>query len=94
MFDPLLQSQPDMEGLRAVCLWSQFIPLEDEVLDFFQPVASNILRKLRAEACMPTQPVAGQGRKMTHDEQVYFAVFSGKLWHLQHNCVGDTIVYH
>ena len=20
--------------------------------------------------------------------------FSGKLWYLQHNCVGDTIVYH
>ena len=20
--------------------------------------------------------------------------FSGKLWYLQHNCIGDTVVYH
>jgi hypothetical protein len=30
--------------------------MEDEVLDFFKPVASDILKKLRAKPCVPTQP--------------------------------------
>ena len=55
-----LRAHPELEGLQAVCLWLQFVPLEDEVLDFFQPVASSILQKLRAQPCMPCRPTSGK----------------------------------
>ena len=37
--------------------------MEDEVLDFFKPVASDILKKLKAKPCVPTQPNE-QGREI------------------------------
>ncbi|KAH3734109.1 hypothetical protein DPMN_040549, partial [Dreissena polymorpha] len=42
--------------LEAVCMFLQFVPMEDEVLDFFKPVSSDILKKLKARPCVPTQP--------------------------------------
>lgn len=38
-----------------MCSFLQFVPLEDEILDFFRPVALNILQLLRARPCLPTQ---------------------------------------
>ena len=55
-----LQAHPELEGLTAVCLWLQLVPLEDEVLDFFKPVASSILHKLRAQPCLPCRPTQGK----------------------------------
>jgi len=42
--------------IEAVVHFLQFVPLEDEILDFFRPVASNILQQLRAKPCLPTEP--------------------------------------
>ena len=42
--------------MEAVSAFLQFVPMEDEILDFFKPVASQILNKLKARPCIPTQP--------------------------------------
>jgi len=41
--------------MEAVTAFLQFVPMEDEILDFFRPVASQILQKLKAKPCIPTQ---------------------------------------
>lgn len=43
--------------IHAVTAYLQFVPGEDEVLDFFRPVAAHILKKLRSKPCIPTQPL-------------------------------------
>lgn len=50
------QSHPEYDTMNAVCTFLQFVPMEDEVLDFFKPVAADILRKLKGKPCIPTQP--------------------------------------
>jgi hypothetical protein len=42
--------------MEAVSAFLQFVPVEDEIIDFFRPVANQILQKLRAKQCIPTQP--------------------------------------
>ena len=53
--DLLLQSQEDLTDIEALLRFIQFIPLEDEILDFFRPVAAQIMQQLRAKPCLPTQ---------------------------------------
>ncbi|XP_072230072.1 uncharacterized protein [Leuresthes tenuis] len=45
---------PEFRGLKGLCLFLQFVPLPDEVLDFFRPVAGQIIQKLKGEAFLPT----------------------------------------
>ncbi|XP_069113795.1 uncharacterized protein [Argopecten irradians] len=52
----LFKSHKEFSPLEAVTSFLQFVPMEDEILDFFRPVASQILAKLKAKACVPTQP--------------------------------------
>ncbi|XP_053402751.1 uncharacterized protein LOC123550539 [Mercenaria mercenaria] len=52
----VFKTHPEFNSMEAVCTFLQFVPMEDEVLDFFKPVASDILKKLRAKPCVPTQP--------------------------------------
>lgn len=49
----IFQAHPEFEGLESLWAYLQFVPLEDEILDFFKPVASQILHKMRAMPCMP-----------------------------------------
>ena len=42
--------------MESVSAFLQFVPMEDEILDFFKPVATQILSKLKARPCIPTQP--------------------------------------
>lgn len=51
-----LQSHADFSNMEAVTSFLQFVPVEDEIIDFFRPVANQILQKLRAKPCVPTQP--------------------------------------
>ena len=44
-----------MSDIESLLRFVQFIPLEDEILDFFRPVAAHIMQHLRAKACLPTQ---------------------------------------
>lgn len=57
-----MQAHPEFEGLQSLWSYLQFVPLEDEILDFFKPVATQILKKLRATPCMPTISAAA-GKK-------------------------------
>lgn len=50
-------SMQDLRGISkmdAVALFLQFIPLEGEVHDFFQPVTRQILNLLRGRDCLPS----------------------------------------
>lgn len=47
------QSHPEFEGLESLWAYLRFVPLEDEILDFFRPVAARILQQLRATSCIP-----------------------------------------
>ncbi|XP_077481497.1 uncharacterized protein LOC144092518 isoform X3 [Stigmatopora argus] len=51
---------PEFTGLRGLCQILQFIPLPDEVLDFFKPVASQIIQLLKGMAFLPTLNSDGQ----------------------------------
>ncbi|XP_029311722.1 uncharacterized protein LOC115024372 isoform X2 [Cottoperca gobio] len=45
---------PEFTGLKGLCQFLQFIPLPDEVLDFFKPVAGQIIQMLKGKAFLPT----------------------------------------
>jgi len=44
-----------LSDIESLLRFVQFIPLEDEILDFFRPVAAHIMQLLRAKPCLPTQ---------------------------------------
>ncbi|XP_035259283.1 protein NO VEIN isoform X1 [Anguilla anguilla] len=46
---------PEFSGLQGLCHFLQFIPLPDEILDFFNPVAGQIIQLLKGKACLPTK---------------------------------------
>lgn len=50
----LFQDHPKFKGLKGLCQFLQFIPLPDEVLDFFKPVAGQIIQLLKGKAFLPT----------------------------------------
>ncbi|KAK7114721.1 uncharacterized protein [Littorina saxatilis] len=60
----IFRSHPEFEGLQSLWSYLQFVPLEDEILDFFKPVATHVLQKLRATPCMPVVS-ASAGNKAT-----------------------------
>ncbi|XP_030610585.1 protein NO VEIN isoform X2 [Archocentrus centrarchus] len=45
---------PEFKGLKGLCQFLQFIPLPDEILDFFKPVAGQIIQLLKGKAFLPT----------------------------------------
>uniref|UniRef100_A0A3P9IA30 Wu:fj29h11 n=1 Tax=Oryzias latipes TaxID=8090 RepID=A0A3P9IA30_ORYLA len=45
----------EFKGLKGLCRFLQFIPLPDEVLDFFKPVAGQIIQLLKGKAFLPTR---------------------------------------
>ncbi|XP_025076268.1 uncharacterized protein LOC112553340 isoform X4 [Pomacea canaliculata] len=49
----VFRSHPEFEGLESLWAYLRFVPLEDEILDFFRPVAARILQQLRATSCIP-----------------------------------------
>ena len=50
------QALPDLSEIEAMSLLLQFIPLEGEVHDFFQPVTGEIIRLFKGKECLPTDP--------------------------------------
>ncbi|KAM4524399.1 uncharacterized protein PAE49_000724 isoform 2-T3 [Odontesthes bonariensis] len=50
----VFSDHPEFRGLKGLCQFLQFVPLPDEVLDFFKPVAGQIIQKLKGEAFLPT----------------------------------------
>ncbi|XP_078599079.1 uncharacterized protein LOC144874602 isoform X2 [Branchiostoma floridae x Branchiostoma japonicum] len=63
LFAQALQSFKNLEGVSgvdAVCRFLQFVPMPDEILDFFKPVAMQIVQHIKAQACIPVQAEDGQ----------------------------------
>ncbi|KAL3859495.1 hypothetical protein ACJMK2_009714 [Sinanodonta woodiana] len=52
----VFKSHPGFNPIEALSAFLQFVPMEDEILDFFKPVATEILKKLRGKPCVPTEP--------------------------------------
>lgn len=50
----VFQDHPEFRGLKGLCQFLQFIPLPDEVMDFFKPVAGQIIQMLKGKAFLPT----------------------------------------
>ncbi|XP_064610417.1 uncharacterized protein LOC135474759 [Liolophura sinensis] len=50
------KAHKDFTLMEAICSYLQMVPTEDEILGFFQPVATHILQKLRGKNCIPTHP--------------------------------------
>ena len=44
--------------MQAVAQFLQFVPLEGELHDFFQPVTSQILSRIKGTNCLPSDPLA------------------------------------
>ncbi|XP_034415421.1 protein NO VEIN isoform X2 [Cyclopterus lumpus] len=51
---------PEFKGLKGLCQFLQFVPLPDEVLDFFKPVAGQIIQMLKGKAFLPTLSTDGK----------------------------------
>ena len=51
----VFKNQADLNPIEAVSYFLQFVPHEDEILDFFRPVGMSILNLLKAQPCLPTQ---------------------------------------
>ncbi|XP_015211657.2 uncharacterized protein [Lepisosteus oculatus] len=51
----IFMEHPEFSGLQGLCQFLQFIPLPDEILDFFNPVAGKIIQLLKGKACLPTK---------------------------------------
>ncbi|XP_051926916.1 uncharacterized protein wu:fj29h11 isoform X2 [Hippocampus zosterae] len=56
----VFNDHPEFTGLRGLCQFLQFIPLPDEVMDFFKPVAGQIIQLLKGKAFLPTLSSDGQ----------------------------------
>uniref|UniRef100_A0A8C8GLA8 HTH OST-type domain-containing protein n=1 Tax=Oncorhynchus tshawytscha TaxID=74940 RepID=A0A8C8GLA8_ONCTS len=50
----VFSDHPEFSGLKGLCNFLQFVPLPDEVLDFFKPVAGQIIQLLKGKAFLPT----------------------------------------
>ncbi|XP_014916077.1 uncharacterized protein LOC106964848 isoform X1 [Poecilia latipinna] len=53
-------THPEYRGLKGLCQFLHFIPLPDEVLDFFKPVAGQIIQLLKGKAFLPTLSSGGK----------------------------------
>lgn len=53
-----MQTHKAFDAIEGVSRFLQFVPLEDEVLDFFRSVASDIIGRLKRTPCLPAAPIS------------------------------------
>ncbi|XP_039509577.1 protein NO VEIN isoform X2 [Pimephales promelas] len=51
----VFSQHPEFRGLEGLCYFLQFIPQPSEILDFFNPVANQILQLLKGRPCLPAK---------------------------------------
>ncbi|XP_050980031.1 uncharacterized protein wu:fj29h11 isoform X2 [Labeo rohita] len=51
----VFSQHPEFSGLGGLCYFMQFIPQPSEILDFFNPVANQIIQLLKGKACLPAK---------------------------------------
>ncbi|XP_060795619.1 uncharacterized protein wu:fj29h11 isoform X3 [Neoarius graeffei] len=49
----VFSSHPEFTGLQGLCHFLQYIPQPSEILDFFNPVAKQIIQLLKGKPCLP-----------------------------------------
>ena len=69
------QALPDLSEIEAMSLILQFIPLEGEVHDFFQPVTGEILRLFKGKECLPTDPTTSHKTSPTNTMRYIVNIF-------------------
>ena len=69
------QALPDLSEIEAMSLILQFIPLEGEVHDFFQPVTGEILRLFKGKECLPTDPTTSHKTSPTNTMRCIVDIF-------------------
>jgi hypothetical protein len=52
--------------MQAVAQFLQFVPLEGELHDFFQPVTSQILNRIKGTNCLPSDPLSLHSHSTQH----------------------------
>lgn len=65
----MFKNYPEFRGLNGLCRFLHFIPLPDEVLDFFRPVAGQIIQLLKGKAFLPTLSSGSNLKKTTPKNQ-------------------------
>ncbi|RUS70891.1 hypothetical protein EGW08_021345 [Elysia chlorotica] len=66
------KKRPDFTPLEALIQYLRFVPLEEEVVDFFKPVTTHILAQLRACKCMPVLNADKKGMSWKLPSQCVF----------------------
>ncbi|XP_072524200.1 uncharacterized protein [Salminus brasiliensis] len=51
----VFSKHPEFSGLRGLCQFLQFIPQPSEILDFFNPVANQIIQLLKGKPFLPAK---------------------------------------
>ncbi|XP_067225099.1 uncharacterized protein wu:fj29h11 isoform X1 [Chanodichthys erythropterus] len=51
----VFSQHPEFSGLGGLCYFLQFIPQPSEILDFFNPVANQIIQLLKGKPCLPAK---------------------------------------
>ncbi|XP_053540833.1 uncharacterized protein wu:fj29h11 isoform X2 [Ictalurus punctatus] len=51
----VFSSHPEFNGLQGLCQFLQYIPQPSEILDFFNPVAKQIIQLLKGKPCLPAK---------------------------------------
>ncbi|XP_060717612.1 uncharacterized protein wu:fj29h11 [Tachysurus vachellii] len=51
----VFSSHPEFSGLQGLCHFLQYIPQPSEILDFFNPVAKQIIQLLKGKPCLPAK---------------------------------------
>lgn len=60
-----LKEHSSFSGLSSVASYFQFVPLEEEILDFFTPVARHILKLLQGKPCIPVKKTSDETEQPT-----------------------------
>uniref|UniRef100_A0A671QV93 Uncharacterized LOC107653992 n=1 Tax=Sinocyclocheilus anshuiensis TaxID=1608454 RepID=A0A671QV93_9TELE len=56
----VFNQHPEFSGLGGLCYFMQFIPQPSEILDFFNPVANQIIQLLKGKASLPAKEDKGR----------------------------------
>ncbi|TSK14591.1 Sacsin [Bagarius yarrelli] len=63
-------THPEFSGLQGLCHFLQYIPQPSEILDFFNPVAKQIIQLLKGKPCLPAKMDSNGGVQFKLPSQV------------------------
>ncbi|KAK7134163.1 hypothetical protein R3I93_017539 [Phoxinus phoxinus] len=66
----VFSQHPEFSGLGGLCYFLQFIPQPSEILDFFNPVANQIIQLLKGKPCLPAKEDSDGGVEFKQPSQL------------------------